>query len=270
MSNIWTAAGEGNLDRVTELVQQGKSLVSILPTPRPPQLPHHTATIPPTPPDRPSFRTSPNALDENAYSPLHAAASWGHSDILRFLVASGGDINLADGDGDTPLYVVESVGMAKLVVELGGDARHTNEEGLTPAAALEEEYPHIALYLRTLTGEPSPSSSAALAASAPSGAPSAQPQPNLDAPTDALMLSVRAIMERAERGELSEQETDDALRAVVEQAVGGQLEAGRAIGEQMLESEAGDAAGTRARTADEMAGEQGSAKRSRDGDDVGR
>ncbi|GAA5834817.1 hypothetical protein JCM9279_007117 [Rhodotorula babjevae] len=242
--NIWLAAGgEGNLDRVRELVEQG---------------------------------TSPNAFDDNSYSPLHAAASWGHSDILRFLVSNGGDINLADSDGDTPLYVVETIGMAKLVVDLGADPRHVNEEGLTPAAALQEEYPHIALYLRTLTGEPSPSSSsaAALDPSATTPAPAlGQPQPNLDAPTDALMQAVRGIMERSERGDISEQETDDLLREVVEQAVGGQLEAGRAIGEQMSvdeEQQGGAAAQTRARTADEMAGEQGKPKRSRDADDVGR
>lgn len=75
--------------------------------------------------------TSPNALDENSYSPLHAAASWGQSDILRYLVEKGGDINLTDSDGETPLFVVETVGMAKLVVELGGDPKVKNEEGLT-------------------------------------------------------------------------------------------------------------------------------------------
>lgn len=70
-------------------------------------------------------------LDENSYSPLHAAASWGHADLLRYLVERGGDINLTDSDRETPLYVVENVAMAKLVVELGGDPRWTNEEGLT-------------------------------------------------------------------------------------------------------------------------------------------
>lgn len=75
--------------------------------------------------------TSPNALDENSYSPLHAAASWGQADILRYLVEKGGDINLTDSDGETPLFVVETVGMAKLVVELGGDPKWKNEEGVT-------------------------------------------------------------------------------------------------------------------------------------------
>ncbi|GAA6034802.1 hypothetical protein JCM8097_009306 [Rhodosporidiobolus ruineniae] len=231
MANIWLACAEGNIDAVRGFLDSG---------------------------------ISPNQLDDNSYSSLHAASSWNQRDILRLLVERGGDINLTDSDGDTPLYVVEQVGMAKLIVELGGDPRHTNEEGLTPAAALQEEYPHIALYLRTLTGESGPSSSSASAA---------QPQPDLDAPTDELMLAVRSIMERSERGELSEAETDAQLREVVERTVTGQVEAGREIGEQQMQDEqaaGGTAAQTRTRTADEMGAEHGAQRRKRDTDDIGR
>lgn len=56
---------------------------------------------------------------------------------------------------------------------------------------------------------------------------------DLDAPTDALIARVRTIMEASERGELSSQEVDDQLRGVVEEAVVGQVEAGRIIGEVM-------------------------------------
>ncbi|BGP01281.1 hypothetical protein RTG_01219 [Rhodotorula toruloides ATCC 204091] len=236
MANIWTAAA-GDFERVKQLVESG---------------------------------TSPNVLDENSYSPLHAAASWGQSDILRYLVEKGGDINLTDSDGETPLFVVETVGMAKLVVELGGDPKWKNEEGVTLAASLQEDYPHIALYLRTLTGETGPSSStdssSALASSTSS-------QPDLDAPTNELMSAVRGIMERSERGEITEAETDELLREVVERIVAGQVDAGRAIGEQMLvDEEQGDAGRTRQRTADELAqGPAGGGKRSReDRDDIGR
>ncbi|BGP30614.1 hypothetical protein JCM10296v2_002370 [Rhodotorula toruloides] len=231
MANIWTAAA-GDFERVKQLVESG---------------------------------TSPNVLDENSYSPLHAAASWGQSDILRYLVEKGGDINLTDSDGETPLFVVETVGMAKLVVDLGGDPKWKNEEGATPAASLQEDYPHIALYLRTLTGETGPSSSTDSAA-----LPS---QPDLDVPTNELMSAVRGIMERSERGEITEAETDELLREVVERTVAGQVEAGRAIGEQMLvDEEQGDAGRTRQRTADELAqGPASGGKRSReDRDDIGR
>lgn len=63
--------------------------------------------------------------------------------------------------------------------------------------------------------------------------------PDLDAPTDALMGRVREIMEASERGELSAQETDDRLRDVVGQAVEGQVAVGRGIGEAMEEDESG-------------------------------
>ena len=38
--------------------------------------------------------------DENTYTPLHAAVSWGHADILRLLVSRGGNINVQDEDGE--------------------------------------------------------------------------------------------------------------------------------------------------------------------------
>ncbi|CEQ42941.1 SPOSA6832_04817 [Sporobolomyces salmonicolor] len=207
MSNIWLAAGEGNLERVRELVESG---------------------------------VHPNVADENSYTPLHAAASWGHPDILRYLVDKGGNINVTDSDGETPLYVVEQVGMARLVIELGGDPNWRNEEGLSPAASLHEEYPHISLYLRTVTGEAAPLSASDPSSS--SGDPSAAAaQPDLDADTDELIAAVRTIMEASQRGELTEAETDEKLREVVEQAVAGQVETGRAIGASMPEGETGGA-----------------------------
>lgn len=35
-----------------------------------------------------------NAQDENGYSCMHAAASYGHLDLLRYLVQRGGDVNI--------------------------------------------------------------------------------------------------------------------------------------------------------------------------------
>ncbi len=35
-----------------------------------------------------------NAQDENGYSCLHAAASYGHLDLLRYLVQRGGNVNI--------------------------------------------------------------------------------------------------------------------------------------------------------------------------------
>ena len=71
--NIWIAAGEGDIDRVKLLVdEQGESVFShILPRGR-----LSLAFI------FPAIGVSPTAPDPYTYTPLHAAASYGHVDIL--------------------------------------------------------------------------------------------------------------------------------------------------------------------------------------------
>ena len=115
MANIWIAASDGDFARVSELIESG---------------------------------ISPNAFDDNTYTPLHAAASYGHIDILEFLVLHGGDVNIADEDGDTPLYVVESIDTAKWLVQHGATIERANSEGLSPIEALEDDWPLVAEFLR--------------------------------------------------------------------------------------------------------------------------
>jgi ankyrin repeat protein len=74
---------------------------------------------------------SPNIPDPNSYTPMHASASYAHTDILEYLISVGGDINLRDDDGDTPLYVVESLEMARWMIERGAQWGVVNEEGLS-------------------------------------------------------------------------------------------------------------------------------------------
>jgi ankyrin repeat protein len=62
---------------------------------------------------------------------MHASASYAHTDILEYLISVGGDINLRDDDGDTPLYVVESLEMARWMIERGAQWGVVNEEGLS-------------------------------------------------------------------------------------------------------------------------------------------
>jgi hypothetical protein len=73
---------------------------------------------------------SPNIPDPNSYTPMHAAASYAHTELLEYLISVGGDINLRDEDGDTPLYVVETVEMARWMIERGAQWGVTNDEGL--------------------------------------------------------------------------------------------------------------------------------------------
>lgn len=123
------------------------------------------------------------------------------------------------------------------------------------ADSLAEDHPHLALYLRSLSGE----SSTTFDPNGPTDDSSAG-QPDLDAVSDGMLLRVREIMEASERGELTGAETDARLREVVEAAVNGQVEAGRAIGEAMDTEQ--DGGTVRARTGNNE--DDGPTKRVRD------
>ncbi|BFZ58441.1 hypothetical protein PYCC9005_005503 [Savitreella phatthalungensis] len=121
--NIFIAASDGDAERVVTLLSSGDVYV--------------------------------NGHDANGYTILHAAASYGHLELLRLLVREhGGDINLEDFEGDTPLYVVEDRETARVIVEeLGGDTAHRNKEGLTALEYLVEEgdFPDVVAYLSSVT-----------------------------------------------------------------------------------------------------------------------
>ncbi|KAF3905481.1 Tankyrase-2 [Dactylellina cionopaga] len=125
MANIWIAASDGNTAQVISYLSSNPSLV--------------------------------NAKDDNGYTTIHAAASYGHLDLLRKLVNEyGGDVNIRDDDGDTPLFTAETVEVARcLVEELGADWACTNDDGLTAAETIEadETYPLVATYLRSLASK---------------------------------------------------------------------------------------------------------------------
>ena len=98
--------------------------------------------------------------DKHGYSLLHAAASYNHISLARALVREFGvDVNMRDEDGETCLFVTETVAMATcLVEELHLDTSLTSDEGLTAAKKIEEEgeFVDVASYLRgtsTANGE---------------------------------------------------------------------------------------------------------------------
>ena len=59
----------------------------------------------------------------------HAAASYGHIELLDYLISRGGNVNIADEDGDTPLYTVESIGVAQYLIEHGATTDRRNSDG---------------------------------------------------------------------------------------------------------------------------------------------
>lgn len=105
------------------------------------------------------LRSNPSiasSQDESGYSLLHAAASYGHGDLLRALVKEFNvSVNLLDEDGETCLFVTEDPKIARsLVEELGVDYNKKNEDGLTAVEKMEadDEFPNVVAYLRELVG----------------------------------------------------------------------------------------------------------------------
>lgn len=125
--NIWTAASDGREDLVEQIFAQNSGLDA-------------------------------NSKDPNGYTPVHAAAAYGHIALLRKLCSQyNGDINVRDSDGDTPLHHCEDANTAKVIVEeLGADITLTNEEGKTALQSFEEdaESPELVQYMRLQCGVP--------------------------------------------------------------------------------------------------------------------
>ena len=92
----------------------------------------------------PLLRSNPSLAslqDEHGYSLLHAAASYNHLDLLRALVNEFNvDVNIKDEDAETPLFVVETVEAARLLIdELGADPKIRSKEGMTAEDKIREE-----------------------------------------------------------------------------------------------------------------------------------
>lgn len=100
------------------------------------------------------LRANPNlasAQDESGYSVLHAAISYNHLELARRLVNEFHvDVNVLDGDGESPVFSAETVEAAKVLVEeLGADVSLKSSDGWTPAQKIldEGDWPLVGAYL---------------------------------------------------------------------------------------------------------------------------
>lgn len=103
----------------------------------------------------PILRSNPalaSSQDGHGYSLLHAASSYNHIDLLRALVQEFKvDVNLLDEDGETCLFVAESVDVARcLVEELGIDKNIKNHDGVRAEDSImvDGSFPLVAEYLK--------------------------------------------------------------------------------------------------------------------------
>ncbi|KZT22368.1 ankyrin [Neolentinus lepideus HHB14362 ss-1] len=183
VKNIWVAAGDGDLERVRV---RSFSYAAAL---------------------------SPNVADPNSYTPMHAAASYGNIDILTYLLSRGGDVNVVDDDGDTPLYTVENMETARFLVEHGAIVVRTNSEGVSPIDYLAEDFPEVSAYLQSLTTTTECPDASASSSQQPSQHAQNLASENL---TSSLLVSAHEIMQRAEA---EGRDPEEELRRVVGQTV---------------------------------------------------
>lgn len=173
--------------------------------------------------------------DEHGYSLLHAAASYGHLDLLRALVKEFNvDVNLVDEDGETCLFVSENPKIARcLVEELGININKTNDEGQRADEKMEadEEFPRVVEYLRETMGVP------ASAPAEPAPGPLNTPRPipgNMEVNIGTMSEQEasageaevdpefkRRIDELAAREDFHSEATQNELRDLVRDALGG-------------------------------------------------
>jgi hypothetical protein len=73
-----------------------------------------------------------NNADDYGYTAIHAAASYGRVEVLRYLLSKGGSVKVTDMDGDTPLHACESPECARILLDAHADVNATNNAGRTP------------------------------------------------------------------------------------------------------------------------------------------
>lgn len=103
----------------------------------------------------PLLRSDPHlasSQDSHGYSLLHAAASYNHLELLRTLISEFHvNPNIKDEDGETPLFVVETVEAAQILLEEAKiDPHIKNAEGITAEEKIsgEGDYTTVADFLR--------------------------------------------------------------------------------------------------------------------------
>ena len=69
--------------------------------------------------------------DENGYAAIHAAAAYGHQELIQYLVTSGADLHARDSDGDTPLHHCDDPATAAFLISLGASPTIANDAGRT-------------------------------------------------------------------------------------------------------------------------------------------
>ncbi|XP_076337385.1 protein phosphatase 1 regulatory subunit 16A-like isoform X1 [Tachypleus tridentatus] len=61
---------------------------------------------------------STDAIDNDQWHPIHAAACWGHPDVIEMLVQAGADLNARTKNGETPYDICEDPELRERIIQL--------------------------------------------------------------------------------------------------------------------------------------------------------
>lgn len=61
---------------------------------------------------------NPDATDKDLWTPVHAAACWGHLEVLELLAQYGADLNMENKDGETPTDICEDLEIRERLEQL--------------------------------------------------------------------------------------------------------------------------------------------------------
>ncbi len=104
-------------------------------------------------------------VNKTGWTPLHYAATNGHTDIMNLLLDRHAYIDAESPNGSTPLMMAAMYGSpeaVKLLVEAGADTQLKNEQGMTALDfALTAKRPDAERMLRASATQPSPKPMAA-------------------------------------------------------------------------------------------------------------
>ncbi|KAF5377337.1 hypothetical protein D9757_008020 [Collybiopsis confluens] len=165
---------------------------------------------------------------------------------ISSLNSPGGDVNVTDSDGDSPLYTVENLETAQYLVEHGASIDRVNGEGISPIVHLSEDFPQVSAYLQshsTSLPPPSPSSSIPDPSQYAQNAASEQL-------TASLLSSIQDLVDQG----VDPETVDTELRRRVEEAVLNGLLDGYTLGTQTVVDTTPSGAQTRDAPTDEASG----------------